>query len=122
MVYRSGQELAYRYDHYIVPVWREQFDAIVEKHVALPKEGSILEVNSGTGSLALELALKMGERGEVLATDQSAERLAIAKKKASAKRVGNITFLQKDPINLGLDENSFSLAIGDATLSHPSAL
>jgi len=122
MVCRSGQELAYRYDLYVVPVWREQFDAIVEKHVALPKEGHIIEVNSGTGSLALELAVRMGTRGEVLATDESAERLAIARRKASAKRLGNITFLQKDPTNLGLDENSFSLAIGDATLSHPHAL
>lgn len=122
MTLRSATERAYRYDLYIVPVWREPFDEMVEKHLPLPKQGSILEVNSGTGGLALDLAMKMGARGDVVATDSSSERLALARAKAAVKKVSNLTFLEKVPTALGLDDNAYALVIGDATLGEQDSL
>ncbi len=122
MTMRSASERAYRYDLYIVPVWREPFDEMVEKHLPLPARGTILEVNSGTGGLALDLAVKMGARGDVVATDPSAERLALARAKAAVKKVSNLTFLEKVPTALGLDDTSCALVIGDATLGESGSL
>ncbi len=117
---RSARELAYRYDLYIVPIWREPFDEMVEKHIALPEKGTILEVNSGTGGLALDLAVRVGMKGEIVATERSAEMLEIARSKAAIKRLQNITFLEKNPTDLGLEADSYALVIGDATLLPPS--
>lgn len=117
---RSLRELAYRYDLYIVPIWREPFDQMVEKHVPLPKQGTILEVNSGTGGLALDLAARIGMRGEVVATERNAIMVEIARSKAAIKRLPNLTFLEKDPTDLGLEAESYGLVIGDATLLPPS--
>lgn len=119
---RSATERAYRYDLYIVPVWREPFDQMVEKHLPLPKQGAILEVNSGTGGLALDLAMRMGARGDVVATDPSPERLALARAKAAIKKVSNLTFLEKAPTALGLDDDAYALVIGDATLGEQNSL
>jgi demethylmenaquinone methyltransferase/2-methoxy-6-polyprenyl-1,4-benzoquinol methylase len=108
--------LAYRYDLYMAPFWREPFDQMVSERVALPAQGTILEVNCGTGGLAMEVAERLGQKGEVVATDPQAERLKIARAKAEIKKLSNVSFLEKDPIHLGLDEGTFSLVIGDATL------
>ncbi|MCS6818111.1 MAG: class I SAM-dependent methyltransferase [Blastocatellia bacterium] len=119
MMNRSPRELAYRYDVYIAPIWREPFDEMVEKHVPLPTKGTILEVNSGTGGLALDLASRIGMRGEVVATERNAIMVEIARAKAAIKRLQNLTFLEKDPTNLGLEAESYGLVIGDATLLPP---
>jgi ubiquinone/menaquinone biosynthesis C-methylase UbiE len=121
MAFRTEKELAYRYDLYVVPTWREPLDQMVEKHVPLPKQGSILEVNCGTGGLALDVAGKIGMRGEVIAADPSAEMLEIARAKATVKKLQNLIFLEKNPADLGLDDEYFCLAIGDATLVRPAA-
>ncbi len=120
MTSRSLRELAYRYDLYIVPIWREPFDQMIEKHVPLPKAGAILEVNSGTGGLALDLASRIGAKGEVVATERNAVMVEIARSKAAIKRLSNLTFLEKDPTNLGLEAEAYGLVVGDATLLPPS--
>lgn len=116
---RSTKELAYRYDLYVVPYWREAFDQFILERVAIPQTGNILAVNCGTGGLAIELAMKLSDRGDVIATDQAIERLRLARAKASMKRMNNIHFLEKDPTHLGMEEYAFELVIGDATLIAP---
>lgn len=64
----------------------------------------------------------MGARGEVVATDASSERLALARAKAAIKRVSNLTFLEKAPTALGLDDDAYALVIGDATLGEQNSL
>lgn len=119
---KSTKELAYRYDLYVVPYWREAFDQFILQHVAIPRTGSILTVNCGTGGLAIELAVKLGDRGDIIATDQAAERLRLARAKASMKQLNNIHFLEKDPTRLGMEEYAFELVIGDATLMAPESV
>lgn len=113
---RSDKELAYRYDLYVVPYWRESFDQMVMKHVEIPRTGSILQVNCGTGGLAIELATLIGSRGEVIATDAQAERLKLAGAKAGVKKLNNIFFLDRNPTDLGLEDYAFNLVVGDAAL------
>jgi len=113
---RSNKELAYRYDLYVVPYWRDSFDQMVMKHVEIPRRGSILHVNCATGGLAIELATSLGSRGDVVATDAQAERLALALAKAAVKKLSNIFFLEKNPTDLGLEDDAFDLVVGDAVL------
>jgi ubiquinone/menaquinone biosynthesis C-methylase UbiE len=113
---RSDKELAYRYDLYVVPYWRESFDHMVIEHVKLPRTGSILEVNCGTGGLALQLAASIGSRGEVIATDSQAEQLELARAKAEVKKLNNVLFLHQSPDRLDMEDYTFGLVIGNAAL------
>src|SRR5258707_11382979 len=51
---------------------------------AVPADGRALDVASGTGDLALELAARMGPAGEVVGTDFSERMLELARAKAAA--------------------------------------
>jgi ubiquinone/menaquinone biosynthesis C-methylase UbiE len=113
---KSDKEIAYRYDLYVVPHWRESLDQMVLQHVEMPRTGSILDVNAGTGGLAIELATSIGNRGEVIATDAQAERLSLARAKAGVKKLNNVFFLEKDPTQLEMEDYKFNLVVGDATL------
>jgi demethylmenaquinone methyltransferase/2-methoxy-6-polyprenyl-1,4-benzoquinol methylase len=53
--------------------------------LAAPPAGSrVLDVATGTGDLALELAARVGSEGEVVATDFSERMLSLAREKAGA--------------------------------------
>src|SRR5882757_9457163 len=52
----------------------------------VPRDGRALDVASGTGDLALELASRMGPAGEVVGTDFSERMLELARAKAAARR------------------------------------
>jgi demethylmenaquinone methyltransferase / 2-methoxy-6-polyprenyl-1,4-benzoquinol methylase len=54
--------------------------------LAAPPAGSrVLDVATGTGDLALELAARVGSEGEVVATDFSERMLSLAREKAAAR-------------------------------------
>lgn len=64
---------------------------------------SVLDVATGTGSLALELS---ETAKEVAGIDLSAEMLAIARKK---NRSSNLSFLEMDAIKMKFDDESFDI-------------
>lgn len=112
----NEKELAYRYDLMITPDWRERFDLLLSENVKLPTEGRILEVNCGTGALAIELAEKMRGLGEVVGTDPNAERIEIARAKALVKKIEEAVFEQSSPDALRFDSFEFDAVIGDASM------
>src|SRR5436309_9136210 len=59
---------------------------------ALAPGGRALDVATGTGDLAFELARRVGQAGEVVAGDFSEQMLALARVKASARAAANIRF------------------------------
>ncbi|MCI0339482.1 MAG: class I SAM-dependent methyltransferase [Acidobacteria bacterium] len=113
---RDGKELAILYDLYIVPGWREAFDCIVDDEVKLPKEGKFLDAGCGTGGYAIDLAVRGGEKVEVVGVDFSPERLTLARGKAEIKKIKNVTFQQGSLTALGLPDDEFDLVIGDASM------
>lgn len=116
------RELAYRFDLFVAPDWCERFDQIVAEHVEMPAEGRLLEINAGTGAYAIALAEKLTE-GEVVATDADAERVAIARAKASvAKMDERCTFVAADPEHLMFESASFDGVVVDASLVEPERL
>jgi ubiquinone/menaquinone biosynthesis C-methylase UbiE len=114
----TEKELAYRYDLFVSPDWRDRFDVLVNENTAFPKEGRILDVNCGTGAHASELAAALGQRGEVIGVDPSAERLEIARAKAEAQKLKNLTFQQALAVDLPFDSDQFDAVIGDASMLH----
>jgi len=119
---RDAKELAYLYDIYIVPGWREVFDRLVDQEVELPKEGRFLDAGCGTGGFANDLAMKGGKKVAVIGIDSSTERLALARGKAEVMKVENIVFQQGDMTRLYFTDGFFDFAIGDVSLSEPSQI
>ncbi|MCI0665289.1 MAG: class I SAM-dependent methyltransferase [Acidobacteria bacterium] len=117
---KDAKELAYLYDLYIVPGWREVFDRMVDREIELPMEGKFLDAGCGTGGFANDLALKRGKKVEVIGIDASLERLSLARGKAVVTKTENIVFQQGELTALEFTDDFFDFAIGDASLSDPS--
>lgn len=115
----TNKELAYRYDLFITPDWRDRFDTLINENAELPAEGRILDVNTGTGAHALELAEKMRGKGEVVAVDPDPERLQIARAKAAVKKIEDISFREASATALPFGGGEFDVVIGDASMVPP---
>jgi demethylmenaquinone methyltransferase / 2-methoxy-6-polyprenyl-1,4-benzoquinol methylase len=90
--------------------WRRRAVDLAE----VPRDGRALDVASGTGDLALELAGRMGPRGEVVGTDFSERMLELARTKAAA-RVGagagaRVRFEAANALSLPFEDSSFDAA------------
>lgn len=84
-------------------------DALVE--YAQPKPGmQVLDLASGTGEPAISLATCVGREGHVTALDLSADLLQIAKGRAQARGLENLTFQQGDAHSLPFPDESFDVA------------
>jgi ubiquinone/menaquinone biosynthesis C-methylase UbiE len=112
----NEKELAYRYDLFITPDWRDRFDTLINENIEMPTEGRILDVNSGTGAHAIELAERMRGKGEVIALDTNAERIELARAKSQVKRVEEVTFEQGGALPLRFADREFDGVIGDASM------
>jgi ubiquinone/menaquinone biosynthesis C-methylase UbiE len=113
------KELAYLYDLYIVPMWREAFDRIVDEEIELPKEGKFLDAGCGTGGYSIELAVRGGAKVTVVGVDPNAERLALARGKAEIQMMNRVTFQQAPLDDLDFTVGEFDLVIGDLSLLPP---
>ncbi|HKY05507.1 MAG TPA: class I SAM-dependent methyltransferase [Blastocatellia bacterium] len=113
------KEKAYRYDLFVTPDWRDRFDTLINEKLNLASEGRLLDVNSGTGAHAIELAEKMNRKGEVVATDADLERIELSRAKAQVKKVSNVAFEHASGDDLPFDNDEFDLVIGDASLLPP---
>jgi demethylmenaquinone methyltransferase/2-methoxy-6-polyprenyl-1,4-benzoquinol methylase len=89
--------------------WRRRAVDLAE----VPRDGRALDVASGTGDLALELAGRMGPAGEVVGTDFSERMLELARAKAAA-RVGAggapVRFEVANALSLPFEDASFDAA------------
>jgi ubiquinone/menaquinone biosynthesis C-methylase UbiE len=121
-VLRDAKELAYLYDLYIVPQWRELFDELVDEEVALPAEGRILDAGCGTGGYAIDLAARLGAKIEVVGVDASHERLELARAKALVQKARQVNFAEGSLQALGQADHDFDLVIGDGSMLEPERI
>jgi demethylmenaquinone methyltransferase / 2-methoxy-6-polyprenyl-1,4-benzoquinol methylase len=66
-----------------------------------------LDVCSGTGDLALALALRVGPEGSVIGADFSEPMLELARRKAAERGVGQVTFEWADALELPYGDAEF---------------
>src|SRR5258708_36969692 len=84
-------------------------DALVA--YAQPKPGMrVLDLASGTGEPAISLAIGVGPVGHVTALDLSADLLQIAKGRAEARGLENLTLQQGAAHSLPFPDNNFDVA------------
>jgi ubiquinone/menaquinone biosynthesis C-methylase UbiE len=99
---------AKRWERPSAEMGRGATDAIVD--LAQPRPGMrVLDVASGTGAPALQLARRVHPDGHVTATDLSPEPLNIAAERARDRGLANITFKVADVHKLPFDDASFDL-------------
>lgn len=77
---------------------------------ALTPGARALDVATGTGDLALELAGRVGDSGLVVASDFSERMLALARAKAAAVGATNVRFETANALALPYEEGAFDAA------------
>lgn len=112
---KTDKELAFLQDLFIAPDWGERFAELIDEHVRLPNEGRALYAAAGTGSHAMALQERGGDKLTLLGVDESSECIELAQAKATATneqtefRIGKLD-------NLDLPDNRFDLVVGNASL------
>ena len=87
-----------------------------ERHkLALVAGQRLLDVGCGLGEAALALAVDLGDDGEVVGVDVSAEMLSVAQSKAGAARCG-VRFTVGDACSLAEPDDSFDAVRSERTL------
>lgn len=112
----TEKELAYIYDLYVVPGWREAFDRIIDEEIKLPDQGKFLDAGCGTGGSAIDLAVRGGHKITVIGVDASEERLLLARGKAEAQKMERVSFQSGSLQVLPFGAEKFDLVIGDASM------
>lgn len=98
------------YDHPSLRFFHRSAAALVEQ-LNLAGDETVLDVATGTGAVALELASSLPE-GQVTAIDLSEGMLAQAREKLNARGHGNACLQQMDMTALELPRNHFDLVTG----------
>jgi ubiquinone/menaquinone biosynthesis C-methylase UbiE len=114
---KTDKELAFLHDLYVAPDWGERFAELMDEHVPLPKSGYALYVAAGTGGHALAIKERAGANMTLIGVDESAERLALARAKAAATKLDEVTEFRETQLEtLGFEDEQFDLVLGDASL------
>jgi len=71
----------------------------------------VLDVGSGVGDVAFLAAELVGARGEVVGTDRALTALAVARDRADARSLHNVSFCQGDPAEMTF-EQPFDAVVG----------
>ena len=80
--------------------WR----ALAADEAGIGRGASVLDCCCGTGDLALELARRVGESGEVIGVDFADEMLVHARRKAERAGARQVRFVHGDALALPLDD------------------
>jgi ubiquinone/menaquinone biosynthesis C-methylase UbiE len=114
--HKDAREQAYLYDLFIVPAWREVFDEMVDEEVEFSPQSRVLDAECGTGGFAVTLAARLGPDSAVIGIDSSPEKLELARGKAVAQKVRQVSFHQGTLENLEHAPSDFDLVIADASM------
>jgi ubiquinone/menaquinone biosynthesis C-methylase UbiE len=112
---KSDKELAFIQDLFIAPDWGERFAELIDEHVKLPTEGRALYAAAGTGSHAMALQERAGDKLELLCLDENSECIELAQAKATTTNEETQFRLAKLD-DLDLPDNHFDLVVGNASL------
>jgi ubiquinone/menaquinone biosynthesis C-methylase UbiE len=117
MLGKTKKELAFLHELFVATDWGERFAELIDKHVALPKKGRALYVAAGTGGHAIALQERANRALKFLCVDENEECLELARAKVTALQEGT-EFREAKADSLALDDNSFNLVVGEASLIH----
>ena len=101
--------------------WGERFAELLDGHLELPEKGRVLYLGSGTGSHALALQARAGEKIALVGIDENEESLELARAKTSTVK-DRAEFHQGKLDDLDLLDNEFDCVIGDGSLVSPQRI
>ena len=96
------------------PVFERSAQQVSDRLTELAGVGpgaKVLDIATGNGEPALTVARRVGAGGRVIATDQSAGMLAIARERAAALGVLNVEFREVDGETLAIAERDFDAIV-----------
>lgn len=114
---KTIRELAFLRDLYITSDWTERFTNLADEHLKLPKKGTFLYFNSGTGNHALALRERLKDDVEMTLVSENDELQKITHAKADAVKA-KVDFQTPDEIA----EKSFDTVFADAMLINSQAI
>ena len=110
---KTQKELAFLRDLYVQEEWTQRFTELVDKHIDLSDSENLLYINAGTGTHALMIDEKYGEKIDVFASCENEDLLAIARDKGLAVKAG------VDFSAMRFEDDAFDAVISDATFVRP---
>ena len=93
----------------LIAGWENINNQII-KHAGIVRGHHVVDIGSGTGYPALNIASVVGDSGTVAGFDFSEGMLSVARKKAAQQNLGNVTFTTCDVASLPLDSASCDAA------------
>src|SRR5215467_3462103 len=118
---KTDKELAFLHDLYIATDWGERFGELIDEHIEIPAEGRALYIESGTGSHALALQERAGQKLTIVCTDNNEECLELARAKAAAMHE-RAEFRREKPHALSFGDDEFDLVLANNSFTIPSNL
>ncbi|GGF03735.1 hypothetical protein GCM10011611_06490 [Aliidongia dinghuensis] len=96
-----------------LPLWSALAGQLLLRHVPLAPRLVALDLGSGTGFPATELAERLGPGSMVCGLDPWAEALGRARRKARIRGVAQVTFVRGDGAALPFADGSFDLIVSN---------
>ena len=118
---KTDKELAFLHDLYIATDWGERFAELVDERVAIPTEGRALYVEAGTGSHALALHERAGQKLTIVCSDRNEECLELARAKAAALHE-RAEFQRENAQALSFGDDEFDLVLANNSFTPLSNL
>ncbi|MDP6821750.1 MAG: class I SAM-dependent methyltransferase [Dehalococcoidia bacterium] len=101
--------------------WDERFAPIVRAIIdrgKLAHGDSVLDLGSGTGSVAMRALDAVGPRGSVVGVDLSEEMVAVARERVADRGLDNLTFRQGRGESIPASDQSFDVVLSSLTLMY----
>jgi len=111
MIDRREPTPAQVYDEYLGPTIADPWTQVVLEHAALRSGERVLDVASGTGSVARQAAARVGRSGKVVAVDINEDMLAVGSKLALPAQAARIDWRQGDAARLDMADRSFDVVL-----------
>src|SRR3954451_1317001 len=113
---KTQRERAFLRDLYVQDEWTARFTQLVDKHTDLSDSENLLYINAGTGTHALILDEKWGEKVDIFASVEDDDQLNIARDKAAAVSA------RVDFSTMRFEDDAFDAVIADASLLRPAEI
>lgn len=111
---KTQKELAFLVDLSVAGEWTQRFADLVDKHIDLSDSDNLLYINAGTGSHAMAISEKFGDKTDVFATCQNEDILNIALDKAAALSS------KVDFSTLRFEDDAFDTVLADGSFLRPT--
>lgn len=113
---KTQKELAFLRDLYVQDEWTRRFTDLVDKHMDLRDSENMLYINAGTGSHAMSICERFGEKTDIFASCENEDILTIARDKAAAVSSG------VDFSTIRFEDDAFDAVLADASFVPPTEI